>query len=431
MSPTGCNAISQPRGCCRAKRQSLGWLDSRDSAIYVSFMLLVDHDRRPLDRRRDNDPEALLREARRRRRRRLTRGFLVFALLAGAATVVALAIRGSNPPTALDNVNAGGLPTGSLATLKVAGPLAVGPNGALYVADVARDRILVRVPDGRFRVVAGDGTDGFSGDGGPAIRAELSDISDLAFSPTGSLYVADGGRIRVIGRDGVIRTVAGDGSAQTSIANGAATHSAALGSLQAIRRSGTGLSIAFGPSGQLYISVGERVLRLTAAGRLAVVRAVVISGPRFLRGNLRGFGPIGVDRQGNIDVAGFNGWAVWQVRPSGVAHQVGAGFGTGSQARRSGGGYSVLQRGPDGAVYAENGPQILRIEDRRLVPTYPISTTVRGQYFFLNYFAFGPHGVIYADDIPGGGGFEKHQQLLSVRNSHVSLLWQQRNDAPQ
>jgi hypothetical protein len=393
-------------------------------------MLLVDHDRRPADRRGDDDPEALIREAR-RRRRRLMRGFLLFALLAGVATVVALAIRGSSPPTALDSVNAGGLPTGSLAALTVAGPLAVGPNGALYVADVARDRILVRVPDGRFRVVAGNGKDGFSGDGGPASRAELSDISDLAFSPAGSLYLADGGRIRVIGRDGVIRTVAGNGRALKALASGPAAHSAALGSLQAIRRSGTGLSIAFGPTGQLYISVGARVLRLTTAGTLVVVRAVVISGPRFLRGNVRGFGPIGVDRQGNIDVAGFNGWAVWQVRPSGVGHQVGSGFGAGSQARRSGGGYSVLQRGPGGAVYAENGPQILRIEDRRLVPTYAISATVRGQGFFLTYFAFGPRGVIYADDIPGGGGFEKHQQLLSVRNSHVSLLWQERNATPQ
>src|ERR1700726_2253782 len=78
-----------------------------------------------------------------------------------------------------------------LVPLEVAGKLAVGPNGALYVADVGGDRILARLPDGRFRVVAGNGRVGFSGDGGAAVDAELSGVSDLAFSPAGALYIAD------------------------------------------------------------------------------------------------------------------------------------------------------------------------------------------------------------------------------------------------
>ena len=120
----------------------------------------------------------------------------VLAVLAGGGTAtVALAISGSrSPPTPAGAVSVGGLPTGSLATLSVAGPLAVGANGALYVADVARDRILVRLPDGRFRVVAGNGKVGFSGDGGPALGAELSKVSDLAFRPPArfTLSTADG-----------------------------------------------------------------------------------------------------------------------------------------------------------------------------------------------------------------------------------------------
>jgi hypothetical protein len=46
--------------------------------------------------------------------------------------------------------------------------------------------------------VAGDGTTGFAGDGGPATKAELSDMTDLTFAPNGDLYLADNGRVRVI-----------------------------------------------------------------------------------------------------------------------------------------------------------------------------------------------------------------------------------------
>ena len=60
------------------------------------------------------------------------------------------------------------LPTGSVTTLELAGPLAVAPDGLLFVVDEARHEVLVRLPDGTFRVVAGDGKSGFSGDGGKA-----------------------------------------------------------------------------------------------------------------------------------------------------------------------------------------------------------------------------------------------------------------------
>jgi hypothetical protein len=332
---------------------------------------------------------------------------------------VALALPGGGPPTPTADATAGGLPTGALATLNVAGPLAVGPTGALYVTDVARDRILVRLPDGRFRVVAGTGKPGFSGDGGPAVDAELSRVSDLAFSASGSLYIADAGRVRVIGRNGVIGTIAGDGRQSPMVDSGTPALSSDLGSVHSIAVSGTGLSIAFSSSGQLYISTGAQVLRLSGTGALATVRAVVASGS--VRGSLNGFGPVAIDRHGNIDVAGaFTGWSIWQIDPSGVAHEVGF-------ARRSGGAYATLERGPSGAVYGEDESTIVRVEGRKLVPEFVFDSPVGGESFPLTYFAFGPHGTIYADDYPGGTAFEAHQQLVSVRNSRVSSLWHEKN----
>jgi len=356
------------------------------------------------------------RERQRHQRRRGMIGLVVLASLGGVAAIAALVISGRGSPTTTGGgLSAAGLPTGTLATLHVAGKLAVGPNGALYVADVGGDRILVRLPDGRFRVVAGDGKVGFSGDGGPAVRAELSSVSDLSFAPDGALYVADGGRVRVIGRNGVIRTIAGDGRQSKAVANGTPALSGPLGSTNSMAVRGDGLSIAFSPRGQLYISTGSQVLRLTNAGTLATVRAVATSG--LVRGSLRDFGPIAIDGQGNIDLAGsFTGWSIWQIAPSGAAREVGF-------ARQTGGDFATLERDPNGVVYAEDESTIARIESLRLVPTFRIG-------FPLIHFAFGPHGTFYADDYPGGTAFEKHQKLVSVHNSHISLLWREKNATP-
>jgi hypothetical protein len=384
-------------------------------AIYVSFMLLVDRERRA-SQRPGEDPAALIEEARRRTRRRRI-GWLVVALVGGAAAaLVVLATSGSSAPASVNGAaDVGGLPTGPLSRLHVAGKLAVGRNGALYVADVGGDRVLVRLPDGRFRVVAGVGRVGFSGDGGPAVDAELSRVSDLAFSPSGSLYIADGGRVRVIGRDGLIDTIAGDGHASTAVADGTPARSAALGSTHSIAVGGEGLSIAFSPRGELYVSTGSQILRLTAAGTLATVRAVATSG--IVRGNVVGVGPIAIDAQGDIDVAGaFTGWSIWQIAPDGIAREVGF-------ARQTGGDYATLERGPGGAVYGESESKVLRIEGLRLVPAF-------GFDFPLIHFAFGRHGIVYADDYPGGTAFEAHQQLVSRRGAHVSVLWQESNATP-
>lgn len=102
-----------------------------------------------------------------------------------------------------------------------------------------------------IRVVAGDGRAGLSGDGGPATKAALSYVSDITFGRGGDLYMADGGRVRVVNTAGIITTIAGDGISGT-VANGTAALSAPLISLS---------SIAFSPSGELYLATASQLLR--------------------------------------------------------------------------------------------------------------------------------------------------------------------------
>jgi len=69
--------------------------------------------------------------------------------------------------------------------------VAVGPDHSLYIAD-AHNHVIRRVrPDGTITTVAGNGTAGFSGDGGPPTQAQLNDPSGVFVDRTGVLYIAD------------------------------------------------------------------------------------------------------------------------------------------------------------------------------------------------------------------------------------------------
>jgi len=93
--------------------------------------------------------------------------------------------------------------------------LALDERGDLYISDTGTHRILKLNQSGQLAVIAGTGEGGYSGDNGPAIKAQLNSPQDLAFDAEGNLFVADSynHRIRRIDRQGVITTVAGTGNA--------------------------------------------------------------------------------------------------------------------------------------------------------------------------------------------------------------------------
>jgi hypothetical protein len=167
----------------------------------------------------------------------------------------------------------------------------------------------------------------------------------------------------VINPNGIIHTIAGDDRPARRITVGMSARSAALGTA----RPNAGPSIAVAPDGKLYIATSIQVLRLTAHDTLQPIRDIATTGP--VHGNLDDPGDVAVDGRGNLDVSGVNGWAVWQSTPNGRAHQVGSGAG----ARRSGGNDSVLQRAPNGTVYAEDGPAILRVTPHHLLRAFKIT----------------------------------------------------------
>ena len=89
--------------------------------------------------------------------------------------------------------------------------LAVDAAGDLYIADNGNNRIRRVAANGTITTVAGTGTAGSTGDGGPATKALLSHPWGVALDSSGDLFIADYGnsRIREITPDGIIHTIAG------------------------------------------------------------------------------------------------------------------------------------------------------------------------------------------------------------------------------
>src|SRR3546814_20404254 len=75
--------------------------------------------------------------------------------------------------------------------LMLAGYLAVAADGSLYIADYLDNRVIRVWPGGREDTAAGTGDEGFSGDGGPGVEANLNGPMGLAVGADGSLYIAD------------------------------------------------------------------------------------------------------------------------------------------------------------------------------------------------------------------------------------------------
>jgi sugar lactone lactonase YvrE len=292
--------------------------------------------------------------------------------------------------------------------------MAFGPGGVLYIADSGRNQIVERIPDGAFRVIAGTGKSGFSGDGGPAIDARLDDPAGIIVD-RGTLYFADEGnnRVRAIAPDGTITTVAGNG--RTGWAAGGRP------ALTTPLTSPTAVTI--GPKGSIYVAVegyGE-VLRIEATGTLTRIAGT--------RGRGVGFGhaatvtsaggPTGIafDRQGDLFIAGFDTKSLRYVTPRGIMRQP---SGPHSDYPTPGG----LITTPDGRIFATDHGRILSVSRSGARPIVSLAGRsidgIRG--FSPNGVAVASNGAIYADT--GDNGWANAQALITIApNGHIDLLW--------
>ncbi len=143
--------------------------------------------------------------------------------------------------------------------------LAIDSAGNLYIADLLGSRVRKVDTNGIITTVAGNGSPGYSGDGGPATSAQFYAPSGVAVDGAGNLFIADGTtqRIRKVNTSGIIATVAGTGTAGFSGDGGPAT-SALFSAIQGISADGPG---------NLYITDNgnNRIRKLDTSGNINTV----------------------------------------------------------------------------------------------------------------------------------------------------------------
>lgn len=146
--------------------------------------------------------------------------------------------------------------------------VALDSSNNLYIADTAVSR--VRKVDGVTGIIsnfAGTGTSGFSGDGGPATSAKLGSVTALTLDPQGNLYIAESNRVRQVDTNGIITTVAGTGTGGYSGDGGPAT--------SATLRLSYGI-LAPASGGIYYSDFSSNVVRLISAGKVTTLPATAV-----------------------------------------------------------------------------------------------------------------------------------------------------------
>jgi len=202
------------------------------------------------------------------------------------------------------------------------GGVALDAVGDLFISDQLNNVVAEVTPSGTLTIAAGTGVADVTGDGGPAVNAAVTSPGQLAFDPSGNLYIADpnNGLVRKVTPAGVISTVAGvplsTGNCSTQVEGSAGTSFCV---------SPNGLTSD--AAGNIYISDGENYVRkLRTDGTI-----ITVVGNNRSGGYSGDGGPaidaalnlpegIAVDGAGNLFIADLVNSRIREVTTDGIIH---------------------------------------------------------------------------------------------------------------
>jgi len=269
--------------------------------------------------------------------------------------------------------------------------VAVDPDGNLYIGDGACLNVRKVDTSGIISTVAGSGKGGFSGDGGPATKADMLQPFVVATDSVGNFYIIDeaiGSRVRKVDKNGTITTIAGNGTKGFSGDGGPAVNA------QLFEARG----LAVDHAGNIYIADygNGRVRKVDTSGNISTVAG---------NGNI-GIFDIALDKSGEIYIANFIKGFVYKVTgppgaapPSIAAHGVvnGANFIPGIA---SGAWISILGSG----LSATTRSWSLSDFDGDNLPTVldGVSVKVNGTPAYIYYISPTQLNVLAPDGLPTG-----------------------------
>jgi len=243
------------------------------------------------------------------------------------------------------------------AQLDVPFAVAADREGNLYITDENNYRIRKVDEEGIITTFAGTGEGGYSGDGGPATSAKLIDPGGIAFDAKGNLYVADYTSVRKIDPSGTITTVAGTGQFGFSGDGGPATEAKL-----------TAYDVALDHKGNIYICDLENQ-RIRKVDRDGIIHTVAGSGKKGYSGDggpatkaaLKDPWGVAVDREKNVYIADHHNRVVRKVDPEGTITTI-AGTGEAGFNREEGPATKVMLHDPIG-LFVDDDTGVLYIAD--------------------------------------------------------------------
>ncbi len=292
-----------------------------------------------------------------------------------------------------------------IAPFRVGGTgVAVDVTGNLYITSTPDGRVVKVTAGGSVSTIAGTGTEGYSGDGGPAVAAALDVPDGVAVDTLGNVYLADRGnfRIRKVNAAGTISTIAGRGDFKFAGDGGpavSAAHYAPYG-------------LAFDQAGNLFISDTEshRIRRVNPAGLTTTIAGT------GLRGYSGDGGPgtsamlyrpesVAVDPVGNVYIADTWNFRIRKISPDGrittaagrpplppagltlglaldSAGQLYYNYGHQVARLNPGGGFSVVAGTGDAGFSGDGGPATAA----RLAAPYGVAVDAAGNVYIADTF---------------------------------------------
>jgi sugar lactone lactonase YvrE len=190
-------------------------------------------------------------------------------------------------------------------------------TGDLYIADQFNNRIRKVSPTGIISTFAGTGLAGYNGDGISATAAQLNNPTGITKDASGNFYIADyiNDRIRIVSATGIINTIAGNGTPGFSGDGGAATNA----SLNAP------FGVTVDASGNIFISDqhNNRIRKVSSAGIITTIAGngtagYIGDGGTATNAQLNNPSSLAIDNVGNFYISDQENFRIREISPAGI-----------------------------------------------------------------------------------------------------------------